>query len=55
MIATGQPDDAGGCGTSKVGCTKAILGNPAMLKDGDGIPGNGQAVPRVLQWPKSNG
>ena len=44
MIATSQPDDAGGCGTSKVGCTKAILGNPAMLKAyRDGIPGNGQA------------
>jgi hypothetical protein len=28
LIATSQPDDAGGCGTSKVGCMKAILGNP---------------------------
>ena len=46
MIATSQPDDAGGCGTSKVGCTKAILGNPAMLKAyRGGIPGNGQPVP----------
>jgi hypothetical protein len=46
MIATSQPDDAGGCGTSKIGCTKAILGNPAMLTAyREGIPGNGQAVP----------
>ena len=28
MIATSQPDDASGCGTSKVGCMKAILGIP---------------------------
>jgi hypothetical protein len=46
MIATSQPDDAGGCGTSKVGCTKAILGNPTMIKAySDGIPANGKAVP----------
>ena len=32
MIATSQPDDAGGCGTSKVGCMKAILGNATMIK-----------------------
>jgi hypothetical protein len=32
MIATSQPDDVGGCGTSKVGCTKAILGNATMIK-----------------------
>ena len=39
MIATSQPDDAGGCGTSKVGCTKAILGNATMVKAyRDGIP-----------------
>jgi hypothetical protein len=46
MIATSQPDDASGCGTSKVGCTKAILGNAAMINAyRDGIPANGQAVP----------
>src|SRR5262245_13442277 len=46
LIATSQPDDAGGCGTSKVGCTKAILGNPVMIKAyKDGIPANGKAVP----------
>jgi hypothetical protein len=46
MIATSQPDDAGGCGTSKVGCTKAILGNATMIKAyRDGFPANGTAVP----------
>ena len=46
MVATSQPDNADGCGTSKVGCTKAILGNPAMLKAyRDGFPGNGGRVP----------
>ena len=46
MIATSQPDDASGCGTSKVGCMKAILGNPSMVRAyRDGIPANGKAVP----------
>ena len=46
LIATSQPDDAGGCGTSKVGCTKAILGNPAMINAyRQGIPANGTPVP----------
>ena len=46
LIATSQPDDASGCGTSKVGCMKAILGNPTMIKAyRDGIPANGKAVP----------
>ena len=46
LIATSQPDDASGCGTSKVGCMKAILGNPAMIQAyRDGIPANGNAVP----------
>ena len=46
LIATSQPDNAGGCGTSKVGCTKAILGNATMLKAyRDGIPANGGRVP----------
>jgi hypothetical protein len=46
MIATSQPEDAGGCGTSKVGCTKAILGNPTMIKAySEGIPANGKPVP----------
>jgi len=53
MIATSQPDDASGCGTSTVGCTKAILGNPVMLKAyRDGIPGNGQAVPEGAAMAK---
>ena len=46
LIATSQPDDAGGCGTSKVGCTKAILGNPTMIQAyREGIPASGKAVP----------
>ena len=46
LIATSQPDDASGCGTSKVGCMKAILGNPAMIRAyREGIPANGNAVP----------
>ena len=46
LIATSQPDDASGCGTSKTGCMKAILGNPAMIQAyRDGIPANGAAVP----------
>jgi len=46
MVATSQPDGANGCGTSKVGCTKAILGNATMLQAyRDGIPANGSRVP----------
>src|SRR5215203_2705279 len=60
LIATSQPDDAGGCGTSKVGCTKAILGNPTMIKAyRDGIPANGTAVPdgaamAKIEWLKGH-
>jgi Cytochrome P460 len=60
LIATSQPDDAGGCGTSKVGCTKAILGNPTMIKAyREGIPANGQAVPdgaamAKVEWLKDH-
>ena len=46
LVATSQPDNASGCGTSKVGCMKAILGNATMIEAyRDGIPENGQAVP----------
>ena len=46
LVATSQPDNASGCGTSKVGCMKAILGNPTMIKAyRDGVPANGNAVP----------
>ena len=46
LVATSQPDNASGCGTSKVGCMKAILGNPAMIQAyRDGFPANGAAVP----------
>src|SRR5215216_5652547 len=60
LIATSQPDDAGGCGTSKVGCTKAILGNPTMIQAyRDGVPANGQAVPdgaamAKVEWLKDH-
>ena len=60
LIATSQPDDAGGCGTSKVGCTKAILGNPVMIQAyRNGIPANGQAVPdgaamAKVEWQKDH-
>jgi hypothetical protein len=59
MIATSEPDDAGGCGTSKVGCTKAILGNPTMIKAyRDGFPANGTTVPdgaamAKIEWLKA--
>ena len=46
VIAPSQPDNAGGCGTSKDACIKAILGNPTMIKAyNDGIPSNGKPVP----------
>jgi hypothetical protein len=46
MIATSPPDDAGGCGTSEVGCTKAIR-NATMIKAYcDAIPANGTAARR---------
>ena len=59
LIATSTPDDASGCGTSKVGCTKAILGNPVMIKAySDGIPANGKPVPdgaaiAKVEWLKA--
>src|SRR5262245_35292007 len=46
VLAVSHPDDAGGCGTSKTGCIKAIVGNPVMVKAyADGFPGNGKPVP----------
>src|SRR5262245_10023702 len=59
VIATSQPDDAGGCGTSKEGCMNVILGNPAMIKAyNDGIPANGKPVPdgaamAKIEWLKA--
>jgi hypothetical protein len=59
VIAVSQPDDAGGCGTSKTGCTKVIVGNPTMIKAyNDGIPANGKPVPdgaamAKIEWLKS--
>jgi len=60
LIATSQPDDAGGCGTSKVGCIKAITGNPVMMRAfRDGIPANGNPVPdgaamAKIEWLKDH-
>src|SRR5262245_66140063 len=46
VLAVSHPDDAGGCGTSKTGCIKAIVGNPVMVKAyADGFPANGKPVP----------
>jgi hypothetical protein len=46
LIATSQPDDAGGCGTAKSGCSKAILGNAAMIRAyQEGFPANGRPAP----------
>jgi hypothetical protein len=59
VIASSQPDDAGGCGSSPApGCIKAILGNPVMIKAyKDGIPANGISVPdgaamAKIEWHK---
>jgi len=58
LIATSQPDDASGCGTSKVGCMKGILGNATMIEAyRNGIPANGKAVPdgatlAKIEWLK---
>lgn len=61
VIAPGQPDDAGGCGSSPApGCIKAILGNPVMIKAyNDGIPDNGRSVPdgaaiAKIEWQKKH-
>src|SRR4029450_9812901 len=46
VLAVSHPDNAGGCGTSKTGCIKAIVGNPVMVRAyGDGFPANGKPVP----------
>ncbi|MGH8531372.1 MAG: cytochrome P460 family protein [Gammaproteobacteria bacterium] len=61
VIATSQPDDAGGCGSSPApGCIKAIVGNPMMIKAyNDGIPANGKSVPdgavmAKIEWRKKH-
>jgi hypothetical protein len=58
-LATSQPDDASGCGSSPApGCVKAILGNRMMIGAyQDGVPGNGQSVPDgavlvKVEWEK---
>lgn len=46
VIAVSHPADADGCGSSKTGCIKAILGNPVMVKAySGGIPASGKPVP----------
>jgi hypothetical protein len=61
LVASSQPDNAGGCGTSKVGCMKAILGNPAVIRAyREGIPANGKAVPdgaalAKVEWLQDRG
>src|SRR5215510_10460416 len=46
VLAVSHPDGADGCGTSKTGCIKAIVGNPVMVKAfNDGFPGNHKPVP----------
>jgi hypothetical protein len=58
LIATSQHDGTDGCGTSTVGCAKAILGNPIMIKAyQDGFPANGKPVPEgaamaKIEWLK---
>ena len=59
LISTSQHDGTDGCGTSKDGCAKAILGNPIMVQaHRDGIPANGKPVPdgaamAKIEWLKS--
>lgn len=46
VLAVSHPDNAGGCGTSKTGCIKAIVGNPVMVRAyNEGFPTNGKPVP----------
>src|SRR5262245_38970147 len=46
LIAVSLAPEGDGCGTSKDGCIKAILGNPTMVRAySEGIPGNGKPVP----------
>ena len=46
VIAVSLAPEGDGCGTSKDGCIKAILGNPTMVKAySEGIPANGKPVP----------
>jgi len=60
MVASSQPDDGSGCGSSPdPGCIKSILGNPVLIKAySQGIPFNGKPVPdgaafAKIEWAKS--
>src|SRR5215213_11551555 len=53
LVSVSQPDDGGGCGTSKVGCIKGILANATMLRAySEGIPTNGKPVPDGAAFAK---
>ena len=53
VLAVSHPDNAGGCGTSKAWCIKAIVGNPVMVNAyNEDFPANGKPVP-VQQARKS--
>jgi Cytochrome P460 len=46
VIAPSVPDNAGGCGSAKDGCIKAIVGNSTMIKAyAAGGPSSAQPVP----------
>lgn len=52
-IAVSEADDGSGCGSSKEGCIKTILGNPALVKAyADGIPANGKPFPDGVAFAK---
>ena len=56
VIATSQPADAGGCGTAKTSCMKAILGNPTVIKAyKEGFQPTANPFPMAPRWPRSNG
>ena len=53
MIAVSEADDGSGCGSSKDGCIKGILGNPALVKAyADGVPANGKPFPDGVAFAK---
>src|SRR5262245_52022270 len=46
MVGSSLADGGDGCGTSKEGCIKSILANPAMIRAyNEGFPTNGKPVP----------
>src|SRR4030095_7940170 len=59
MIASSLADGGDGCGTSKEGCNKSIVGNPVMIKAyNDGFPAHGKSAPdgaamAKIEWLKT--